>query len=136
MYHVADNIEFPEDNFKLLLKLFSMFNIRIIYDDTIDNEDVPEAVGIMYINCGNIIGGSLENKKIEKIINPFVTNMVLQYIGLFCIIQSEKNISYYFKSTVILGYLMDHGIKLRYDHNVMVWYLKTILQLKNATNII
>ena len=33
-----------------------MFKIKIIYDETIDNEDVPEDVGIMYINCGKNIG--------------------------------------------------------------------------------
>ena len=32
-----------------------MFKIIIIYDDTIDYEDVPEAVGIMCINCGKIL---------------------------------------------------------------------------------
>ena len=43
MLHAADNIDFPEEHFKLLLKVLSMFNIRIIYDEIIDNEDVPEA---------------------------------------------------------------------------------------------
>ena len=54
--HAADNIERPSEHLKLLLKLFAMFKIRIIYDNTIGNEDVPEAVGIMCINCGNNIG--------------------------------------------------------------------------------
>ena len=56
MLHAADNIECPEDHLKLLLKLFSMFNIKIIYDEFIDNKDVPEAVGIIFINCGKIVG--------------------------------------------------------------------------------
>ena len=43
MLHAADNIDFPEEHFQLLLKVLSMFNIRIIYDEIIDNEDVPEA---------------------------------------------------------------------------------------------
>ena len=47
MLHAEDNIEFPEDHLKLLLKLFSMFKIRIVYDETIDNEDVSEAVVII-----------------------------------------------------------------------------------------
>ena len=42
-----------------------MFKINIIYDDTIDRKDVPEAVGIMCINCGKNIGCSLDNQKIE-----------------------------------------------------------------------
>ena len=32
-----------------------MSNINIIYDETIDNEDVSEAVGRMCINCGKIL---------------------------------------------------------------------------------
>ena len=55
MLHAADNIECLAENFKALLKILSMFNIRIIYHDTIDNEDVLESVGIMCINCGKII---------------------------------------------------------------------------------
>ena len=49
MLHSADNIECPEENLKFLLKLLSMFKIRIIYNKTIDNKVVPKAVGIMYI---------------------------------------------------------------------------------------
>ena len=45
--HAEDNIECPEEHLKLLLKLFSMFKIKMIYDEKIDNEDVPESVGIM-----------------------------------------------------------------------------------------
>ena len=64
MLHAADNIEFPEEHLKLLLKGFSVFNINIIYDETIDNEYFPEAVGIMCINCGKFIGCSLDNQNI------------------------------------------------------------------------
>ena len=56
MLHSADNIQCPEEHLKSLLKVFSMFNINIIYDETIDKEDVPEAVGIIFINCGKSIG--------------------------------------------------------------------------------
>ena len=55
MFHVADNIEFQSNHLTFLLKVFSMFNIRIIYDETIDNKDVPEVVGIMCINFGRNI---------------------------------------------------------------------------------
>ena len=41
MLHAADNIECPSDHLKYLLKVLSMFKIKIIYDETIDNEDVP-----------------------------------------------------------------------------------------------
>ena len=55
MLHATDNIECPAEHLIYLLKLFSMFKIRIIYDDTIDNKDVPEAVGIMCLNCGKTL---------------------------------------------------------------------------------
>ena len=87
MLHAADNIECPPEHLKLLLQLFSMFKIKIIYDKTIDNEDVPEGVGIMCINCGKVIVFLLDNKKIEDFIIPFVTNVVFQHIGLFWIIK-------------------------------------------------
>ena len=65
MLHAEDNIECPADHLKYLLKVFSIFKIKIIYDENIDNEDVPEAVGIMYINYGKSIGCSLDNQKID-----------------------------------------------------------------------
>ena len=55
MLHTEYNIECPEDYFKSLLKSFSMFKIRIIYDDIIDNKDVTETVGIMCINCVKLL---------------------------------------------------------------------------------
>ena len=51
MLHAADNIECPADHLKSFLKLFSMLNMNIIYDETIDNKYVPEDVVIMCINC-------------------------------------------------------------------------------------
>ena len=65
MLHAEDNIECTEEHLKSLLKVFSLFNIRIAYNQIIDNEDVSEAVGIMCINCGEIIGCQLHNQKIE-----------------------------------------------------------------------
>ena len=100
-----------------------MFKIRIIYDETIDKEDVPEAVGILCINRRKYIGCSLDNQKIEKFITPFVTNMVFQHIGLFWSFKSNKNLSFYFKNTLFLEQLMAHGIALIYVHNSMVWYM-------------
>ena len=71
-----------------------MFNIRIWYDNTIGIEDVPEDFGIMFINSVNIIGCLLDNQRIEDFIIPFVTNIVFQNIGLFCIINSNKNLCF------------------------------------------
>ena len=55
MLYTSDKIEFTAEHLKSLLKVLSMLNISIIYYETIDNEDVPEAVGIMCINFGKII---------------------------------------------------------------------------------
>ena len=83
MWYESDNIECPADNLNSLLKLFSMFNIKIIYDETINNKYVPEDVGIMCINFGKSISCFLDNQNIEDFITPFVTNMLFQHIGLF-----------------------------------------------------
>ena len=55
MSNAADIIECPAEHLKLLLKALSIFKTRIIYDENIDNYDVPEAVGIMCINCGKVL---------------------------------------------------------------------------------
>ena len=71
-----------------------MFKIRIIYDETVDNKDDPQDFEILFINCEKNISCLLDNQKIEKFITAFVTNMVFRYIGLFCIIQSNKNLTF------------------------------------------
>ena len=83
--------------FKFLLKVFSMFNIKIIYDETIYDKDVTEAVGIMCISFGKSIGCFLDNPKIEDFITPFVTSMVFHNIGLFWINKSNKTLYFYFQ---------------------------------------
>ena len=64
MMHAADSIQCPAENLKKLLNLFSMFKVNIIYDETIGNKYVPDAAGIMCINCGKRIHCSLDNQKI------------------------------------------------------------------------
>ena len=51
MLHTENNINSTEENLQSLLKLFSMLNIRIWYDESIVHYDVPDFVGIMFINC-------------------------------------------------------------------------------------
>ena len=96
MMNAADNIEFPEEHLKSLLKVFSMFKTSITYDETIDNEDVTEAVEIRCINGGKYIGCLLDNKNRETFITTFFTSMVLHNIVLSWIIQSNKNPSFGF----------------------------------------
>ena len=79
-----------------------MFNIRIIYDEIINNKDVPEVVVIVCINFGKHIGCPLENLKIEDFITIFVTNMLFQNIGLFWIIRFKKPKSWFSKSMSFL----------------------------------
>ena len=55
MLHAEDNIECTEEHLKSLLKVFSMFNINIIYYETIDDKDVPEGFGIICINCVKLL---------------------------------------------------------------------------------
>ena len=98
MLHAADNIECPSENLKPLLKVSLMFKISIIYDVTIDNEDVPEAIGIMCINCGKLIGCFLDNQKIKTFITTFVTSMVFHNIVLSLNIQSNKNPGFDFQN--------------------------------------
>ena len=97
MLRASDKIKSPAEHLKSLLKLFSMFKIRIWYDERIGNEDVPEAVGIMRINCGKIIVFSLDNQIIEHFMNTFVTNIVFQHVGLSWIIKSNQKLNFYFQ---------------------------------------
>ena len=129
MLHTSDNIECPEEHLKSLLKVFSMFKISIIYDDTIDDEDVPEAVGITYINCGKIIGSFLDNQKIETFITTFVTSMVFHNIVLSWIIQSNKNPGFDFQKNcppwILNGPWHKTTICSRLHGSVFEDYLKT-----------
>ena len=58
-----------------------------MYDDIIDNKDVPEAIGIMCIKCGKSTGCLLDNQYIYDFITTFVTSMVFQNICLPRIVQ-------------------------------------------------
>ena len=95
MLHASDKIRSPAEHLKSLLKLFPMFKTRIWYDESIGNEDIPEAVGIMRINCGKSIGCSLDNQIIEHFMTPFVTNTVFQHVGLSWIIKSNQKLKFY-----------------------------------------
>ena len=53
-----------------------MFKIRIWYYDTIVPNNVPDDVGVKFVNFGKTIGCLLENKSIENFITTSVTNIV------------------------------------------------------------
>ena len=56
MLYTASTIKSPAEHLQYLLKAFAIFNISIWYDDIVVHKDLPDAVGIMWINCGNNIG--------------------------------------------------------------------------------
>ena len=63
-----------------------MFNIMIMYDDTIYNECVLNAVGIMYTNCVKSIGFSLANQKMKTsslFLSQIWCSSILIYLGSF-----------------------------------------------------
>ena len=96
---------------------------------------IPYAIGIKCINCGKTIGCLLYNQTIEKFITTFVTNTVFQNVSLSGIIQLKNSILI-FSFTVLLAYLMDHGITILYIHGWMVSYLNIMLQLPDNIDII
>ena len=88
----------------------------------------------MYIKWGKTIDYFLENLSIEDFITNFVTNMLFWHVGLSPII--IKNSFFILRTTLLLGYLMDHSIILQYFHFRMVPNLKIMLQLLHETDII
>ena len=116
MLHAADNIECKAENFKLLLKLLSMFNISIIYYETINNKDVPEDVVIICINFVKNIGCLLDSQKIEKFIISFVPiwcSGLLVYFGSF----SQNKLSFYIQNHFSYWILNDPW------YNIMIFLL-------------
>ena len=72
-----------------------MFKITIWYDETINHKDVPESVGIMYINCVKVIMFWLDNKTIENFITTFVTNIMFHNVGLSWIMKANKKLDFF-----------------------------------------
>ena len=71
MLQTENNIKMPFDILQSLLKVFSMFKIRIWYDERFVHEDVPDPVEIFYINFGKTIAWLLDNQSIEHLVTPF-----------------------------------------------------------------
>ena len=70
-----------------------------------------------------------DNQNIEDLITPFVSNMVFQHIGLFWIIQSNKNLSLdiqnIYPSWILNGSCYNTTIFLRYHLLVFEDYFTT-----------
>ena len=66
MLHIENNINSLAKPLQSLLKLFSMFNVRIRYNEAIVTNNVPDDIGINCINCGKNNGCLLDNQAIEN----------------------------------------------------------------------
>ena len=59
MLYIENIMNRNVDIYIFCLKVSSMFNIKIWYDERIFHKISPDDVGIMYINCGKVIFCSL-----------------------------------------------------------------------------
>ena len=71
-----------------------MSQMRLLYYEHYEEENVLEAI---YIKCSNFhisTGLRLKDKKVEETITQFVLNLVLHHVGLSWIISSNKQMIY------------------------------------------
>ena len=81
MEHTAIILKPKQGLINLLLKVFSMFEFRLI-----DYRDKVKAVYIRCINCKKETGLYLGNSTLEENITKFVLNETLHYVGMSWII--------------------------------------------------
>ena len=81
MEHTANIINPNKGIIPLLLKIFSMFELRLIYD-----RDKLEAIAIRCINSKKGIGLYSGTSKSEEMITEFVLNAILHHVGMSWII--------------------------------------------------
>ena len=77
-----------------LLKVFSMFQLRLFYDKKYKEEKYLEAMAINCINCNKNAGLCIKNRTIEGIITKFVLNSILHHVGMPWIICSNNEMFY------------------------------------------
>ena len=94
MDYTADNIENEITLLPLLLKMFSMFQIRFWYDKEHDDQNNVENIAIIFINCGKETGLSMKNMNTnyKYIITSFVLNTVLHHVGMSWIIKKNQHL--------------------------------------------
>ena len=135
MLHTPNNINNPAEHFQLLLNVFSIFNIRIWYDDTIVTENVPDNVWIMCLNCGKTIGCLLHLKKIR------LHHSLCQEYGVpkcwFILDHPVRpKTKSYFQHHCPSWILNGAWYKTKICSWLNVWHLKIMLQLLDETDII
>ena len=89
MEHTKNIINPKQDLITSLLKLFAMFQLRLI-----DDRDKVESIVIRCINCKKEMGLYLRTSKFEEIITKYVLNAILHHVGVSWIIRSNKEIKY------------------------------------------
>ena len=72
-----------------LLKVFSMFELRLIGD-----KEKLDVISIMCINCKKETGLFLRNSTFEEMITKFVLNAILHHVGMSWIIRSNSEMKY------------------------------------------
>ena len=75
-----------------MLKLFSVFNKRIWYN----NNYFPDDLKINCIKCNKVFGYKLYNQTLKDIITIFVTNVVFLPVGIYWINNSKEDLKFDF----------------------------------------
>ena len=77
MEHTANILNPNKGLIPSLLKLFAMFELRLI-----DDRDKVEAIAIRCINCKKETGLYLGTSTLEEMITKFVLNAILHHLGM------------------------------------------------------
>ena len=93
--HNADNIETKTQLLPLLLKVFTIFNMCLCYDNEFFKENMVNNIGIRCSNCGRTTGLYMKYTNYKYMVTKFVLNSVLQHVGLSQIIETNKKVDYY-----------------------------------------
>ena len=88
MEHTANILNPNKGIIPSLLKVFAMFQLRII-DDTYE----VEAIAIRCINCKKETGLHLINSTLEEMIPKLVLNAILHHVGMLWIICSNEKLN-------------------------------------------
>ena len=89
MEHTKSNMKTNKRLITLLLKVFSMFELRLLSD-----EEKVDVIYIRCINCKIETGLYFKNKIFDEMINKFVLNAILHHVGMAWIITSNEEMRY------------------------------------------
>ena len=89
MEHTANILKPKQGLITSLLKVFAMFELRLI-----DDRNKLEAIAIRGINCKKPTGLFLRTSTFEEMITKFVLNATLYHLGMSWIIRSNEEMEY------------------------------------------